>query len=162
MKSHANRLPYWINPYQSIEYVKRKLRLNEFLHPSFEDLSIDLERSVLRLHQATEMLLYRHGLNASNRIADMHRLSESAIRTFAMFSSVARASRSYCIGLRYSAYETVCASGVVDSNAGHVLERCREIKHGHPNDERYQQLAQTMGDSTFKWPPVALPKGRRQ
>lgn len=115
---------------------------------------LQLEESLVRMQIGTEMLLSRFGTDASERHLDICRLGEAAIRNYAMFASVGRASRSYCIGLRYSVYETVAAASLVELHASHILAMILEIKNSSDNDEKHQNMAKLVLNSQFTWPSI--------
>lgn len=153
VKSHADSpiRKFFRGP--TIELVNCDEYLNEFVHPSFEETIHRLEESILRMHAGTEILLHRHGNIADERHRDIRKLGESAIRNYAMFASVGRASRSYCIGLRHSVYETVIAACLVDSSADRILDLMLDIKHEKKLDDKYEQIAKLLIDDTqFTWP----------
>lgn len=152
MKSHSDSPIRTFIKGPTIEIVKLDLFLNEYVHPSFKETIERLEESILRMHVGTEILLHRFGSDAGGCHPEIRKLGESAIRNYAMFASVGRASRSYCIGLRYSAYETILAACVVDSCANRILEMMLDIKKGQRSDEKYEHIAKTIRNPQFKWP----------
>lgn len=158
MKSHADSLIRTLFKGPTIEVVNCDLHLNEYIHPSFEETMLRLEESIIRMSAGTEILLHRFGLNAGERHMEIRKLGESAVRNFAMFASVARASRSYCIGLRYSVYETVIAACVVDSSADRILDMMLDIKNEQRIHEKYLQIAKSIENSQFTWPIILQSK----
>lgn len=76
--------------------------LSSYVHPSLGIPAKILELCVHRLGFATEIVLERHGAKVTNPEAQMElrRLSDIMIDIYAMTAVLARASRSYCIGLR--------------------------------------------------------------
>ena len=89
-----------------------------------------LEFSILRLEAATEILLARHGQEIINFKLEVMRLSEVAGLCFAMFASVSRASRAYCIGLKHADYEMLIASSFCLSASEKVKLICQDIDKG--------------------------------
>lgn len=156
MKSHSDSIIRTFFKGRSVERVDTDLYLRENVHPSFESTMYQLEQSILRMHVGTEILLHRYGTDASERHMDIRKLGESAIRNYASFASVARASRAYCIGVRYSAYETVAAACVVDSGANRILEMMLKIKNDQKIDEKYQRIAELMENTQFTCPSIVL------
>lgn len=113
----------------TIEYIESKLFLWYFLHPTFKELAEDLEFSILRLRYASEMLINRYGQSVGEQEIEIRKLGEAAMWNYAMFASIARASRAYCIGLRYSAYETILAECLMQIGSEHNLKTALDIKH---------------------------------
>lgn len=113
----------------TIEYIESKLLLWYYLHPSFKELAEDLEFSILRLRYASEILINRYGQSASERETEIERLGAAAMWNYIMFASIGRASRSYCIGLQFSAYETILAECLFQTGAENILKTALDIKH---------------------------------
>lgn len=100
----------------SLEHPKSKLSLGDALHPSLAPAAQFIERSVVRLQMAVEILLTKYGQEVVQKHIEIHRLAEIVTHIYAMFAASSRASRSYCIGLKLSDYEmltalTICAEG---------------------------------------------------
>uniref|UniRef100_A0A1B6GAU8 Acyl-CoA dehydrogenase/oxidase N-terminal domain-containing protein n=1 Tax=Cuerna arida TaxID=1464854 RepID=A0A1B6GAU8_9HEMI len=76
------------------------LKLYEQLHPSLKDSANELEYCVLRLQYAVTVIFTRYGTDVVNQQIELMRLADAAIRIYAMTAVLARASRSYCIGLK--------------------------------------------------------------
>jgi acyl-CoA dehydrogenase family protein 9 len=89
---------------------KFTLGLDGYLHPSLKDCAQNLEYSVLRLQYGVEMLLQRHGAKVSDPKVQIEvaRLADVIIDVYAMTCVLARASRSYCIGLPNADTEVRC------------------------------------------------------
>lgn len=154
MKSYADSRIRTFFIGKTVELIKTDLHLNEYVHPSFNECMLELEESIVRMQMGTEMLLNRFGTNASERHIDIRKLGEAAIRNYAMFASVGRASRSYCIGLRHSAYETVAAVSLVNLHASHILEMILDIKNSLDGDEKHQNVAKLFLNSQSTWPSI--------
>lgn len=93
----------------SIENPKKKFHLEGYLHPSLEPAANFLEFSILRLNASAEIILARHGITVVQHTVEVAKLAEAAMLCYAMYATVARASRSYCIGLRNADQETQLA-----------------------------------------------------
>lgn len=131
----------------TIEYIDPKLYLEDFLHPTFKDLATDLEFSILRLRYSSEMLLSRYGNLCTQRSqAEIQDLGEAVMWIYAMFASIGRSSRSYCIGLRYSAYETVAAASLMDAEP-QILKMALDIKR---NQSGYYGYKKTVAENALK------------
>lgn len=131
----------------TIEAVKSKLYLWAHLHPTLSDLAKDLEESILRLRFSSEMLLNRHGDSITERQVEIQSLGDAVMRNYAMFASIGRASRSYCIGLQYSVYETVAAGCLIQSFARQILKLALDIKH---NRSGYHDLHKSIVENVLK------------
>lgn len=113
----------------TIEDLTQTHFLGDYLHPTLIEAATDLEFSITRLRYASEMLLNRYGESVVERQAEILELGEAALQNFAMFASIARASRAYCIGLRYSVYETVAAGCLIQAFSRKILKMALDIKH---------------------------------
>lgn len=122
---------------ETIEEVKQKYFLDDFLHPTLKEAATELEYSILRVQYSSEMLLNRYGDSITERPTEIHDLGEAALQCYAMFASLARSSRAYCVGLRYSKYETVAAGCLVQAYSRNILKMALEIKH---NQSGYRDL----------------------
>ncbi|XP_011201063.2 complex I assembly factor ACAD9, mitochondrial [Bactrocera dorsalis] len=138
----------------NIDNPKTKMRLNENVHPSLEPAAQSVEQSVARLQMCVELLLTRYGAAVVEKHHDMQRLAEIATTIYAMFASLARASRSYCIGLQLADYELVMASAVCTHGRKKVHTLCTEIFNGQyvNNDSNLQRLAKQVIKSKGYFP----------
>lgn len=114
----------------SLEQPKSKLRLNENLHPSLQPAAQCIERSVVRLQMAAEILLTKYGQEVVQKHIEIHRLAEMATHIYAMFAASSRASRSYCIGLKLSDYELLLALTICAESEAKVKTLAYEIFDG--------------------------------
>lgn len=89
---------------------KLNLGLKHYLHPSLGPASEHLEYGIKRLEFATENILSKYGLEVINEHVDLCRLANVIIECYAMTAVLARASRSYCIGLQNSDCELLLAA----------------------------------------------------
>ncbi|XP_031628107.1 complex I assembly factor ACAD9, mitochondrial-like [Contarinia nasturtii] len=113
----------------TIEDLEPQHFLGDFLHPSLIETANDLEYSILRMQYSSEMLLNSYGEKIADREIEIRNLGEAAMQNYAMFASVARASRAYCIGLRYSAYETMVAGCLIQAFSPSIRKMALDIKH---------------------------------
>lgn len=120
----------------TIECIDSKLLLWYYLHPTFKEHAEDLEFSILRLRYASEILLNRYKTSIGEREIEIKKLGEVAMWNYAMFASIGRASRSYCIGVRYSAYETILADCLYQIGTENILKFALNIKH---NQNEYNE-----------------------
>ena len=114
----------------SIEHPKKKFNLDEYLHPSLVTAANFLESSILRLNAAAEILLARHGQHVVQHTVENAKLAEAATLCFAMFAVTARASRSYCIGLRNADQEVHLANVFCFEKSDKVKRIAKEIDNG--------------------------------
>lgn len=114
----------------NIENPKSTLNLNHHLHQSLDHPSHWLEHSIIRLKIATETLLGRHGAEIFNKQIEVERLSEAAVYIYAMFASLARSSRSYCIGLQHADDEMVIAAAFCYDAMKLIKNRVTDIHLG--------------------------------
>lgn len=133
----------------TIEDLETRHFLGDFLHPTLMDAANDLEYSILRLQYTSEMLLNRYGRLSSERHVEIQNLGEAAMQNYAMFASLARASRSYCIGLRYSVYETLAAGCLVQEFSRKILKMALDIKHNR-SDATNDLLHKTISGNLLK------------
>ncbi|XP_055681007.1 complex I assembly factor ACAD9, mitochondrial [Lutzomyia longipalpis] len=113
---------------QSFDRPKKFANLEHYLHLSVKSGADALELSITRLHLMTEFLLNRHGTEILKHQLELIRLAEAASHCFAMFASVARASRSYCIGLRHADYEMHVATNICSHGTEGIVELAKETQ----------------------------------
>lgn len=118
------------NRHQDSDNPKLTLRLCEHLHPSLRIPSDSVEYCVLRLRYACETLLHRHGKDITAAYTELDRLAQAGTQILAMSAVLARASRSYCIGLRNGEIEMKLASCFVDSSKVHTRKLINELIDG--------------------------------
>lgn len=114
----------------SIENPKKKFNLEEYVHPTLAPPANFLEFSILRLHAAVDILLARHGAAVVEHTVELAKISQAATLCYAMFASLARASRSYCIGLRNSDQDIRLCSFFCYDSSEKVKKIAKEIDHG--------------------------------
>lgn len=114
----------------SIDHPKKKFNLDEYLHPSLASGANFMENSILRLNAAAEILLARHGSLVVQHTVENAKLAEVATLCYAMFAAAARASRSYCIGLRNAEQEIHLANVFCYVSSGKVKRIVKEIDNG--------------------------------
>lgn len=132
---------------KTIEDCKQIHFLGDYLHPTLMEAAKELEYSILRLQYSSEMLLHRYGDSITERQIEIQELGEASLQNYAMFASLARSSRAYCIGLRYSKYETVAAGCLVQAFWPKILKMALKIKH---NQNGYRDLDQAVTEKVLK------------
>nr|AID66671.1 acyl-CoA dehydrogenase family member 9 [Agrotis segetum] len=118
------------NRHQERDDPKLTLHLSEHLHPSLKQPSEQLEYCVLRMRFACETLMARHGVKVSTAYTELNPLAEAATEILMMTAVLARASRSYCIGLRNAETEMKLAACFVERTRDKVKRLIKEIDDG--------------------------------
>ncbi|XP_001360554.3 complex I assembly factor ACAD9, mitochondrial [Drosophila pseudoobscura] len=133
----------------SVENPKTKMQLSEHVHPSLDAAAQCIEQSVARLQMAVELMFTRHGNAVVERQSEMQRLAEISTTIYAMWASVARASRSYCIGLPLADHELLTATAVCSQGRDVVKTLCTEIFGGNfvNNDNNLVRLSNQLTKS---------------
>jgi len=133
----------------SIDNPKTKMQLSEHVHPSLEAAAQCIELSVARLQMAVELMFTKHGNAVVERQSEMQRLAEVGTLIYAMWASVARASRSYCIGLPLADHELLTATAICSEGRDRVRTLCTEIYGGHfvNNDNNLVRLSKQVAKS---------------
>ncbi|CAG0898167.1 unnamed protein product, partial [Darwinula stevensoni] len=90
--------------------IKLKMHLYGHIHPTLKHISLQpeaeiLERLVLRFPVVIEHVLIEHGAYIPQRQMLLRRMADCIIYLHALTAVLARASRSYCIGLRHANVE---------------------------------------------------------
>lgn len=134
---------------QSIQRPKMTLNLKFHLHPSLDPAAYCLEKSILRLKAATEIVLGRHGPEVVEHPVEIEKLSDAATLCYAMLASIARASRSYCIGLRNADQEVMTAGCFALYGMETVLRIATEIDDGEyaTNEHNFKKLGEKLIES---------------
>ncbi|GJQ86286.1 hypothetical protein Trydic_g8982 [Trypoxylus dichotomus] len=129
----------WTQKRNTEDNPKLTLKLYEHLHPSCMTSAQFLEYSVLRLQFATETLLSRFGPEIINKHVELGRLAECAADIYVTTAVLARASRSYCIGLRHANIEVEMATAFAVNAKERVKHNVNKIWHGAYNtaDEKH-------------------------
>ncbi|XP_037954295.1 complex I assembly factor ACAD9, mitochondrial-like [Teleopsis dalmanni] len=127
----------------NVDEPKTNMRLGEALHPSLDTAAQLFEHSVARLHMSAELLLTRYGTTILEQHNELNRTTEIVMHLYAMFASLSRASRSYCIGLTLSKREVLLASSICIHGHDRVKVLVNEIFVGEytNNDTNLRNLA---------------------
>lgn len=127
----------------SIDQPITKMNLKENLHPSLEPAALCLEHSVARLQMCVDLLLTRYGNGIVERHNESRRIADMVTTIYAMFASLARASRSYCIGLQLADHEMLTAMAICVDGRDKVLTITKDIFNGQfvNNDNNLQRLS---------------------
>ncbi|XP_066149404.1 complex I assembly factor ACAD9, mitochondrial [Euwallacea fornicatus] len=111
----------WTNRHQHSDNPTLDLEIYDSLHPSCKTSSKHLEYCIKRLQYCTEIFLTKYGFECVNRHSHLRTLSNIIIDCYVMSAVLARASRSYCIGLQFADFELVLAT----TFCNRALERVR-------------------------------------
>lgn len=84
---------------------KQKLNISDNLHPSLELYANMLEQGIFDFKQCVANLSWRDGIQLLDRPVTLRRMTDTATYLYVMSAVVARASRSYCLGMRDSEME---------------------------------------------------------
>jgi acyl-CoA dehydrogenase family protein 9 len=114
----------------SIENPKLKMELWHNLHPSLRPASDFLEASVYRLRATIEILLGRYGTQIFDHPAEIANVADIAMLCYAMFASSARASRSYCVGIRNGDQEVFLSNALSYDLSSRIKKMALDIDHG--------------------------------
>ncbi|XP_016979525.1 complex I assembly factor ACAD9, mitochondrial [Drosophila rhopaloa] len=138
----------------SIDNPKTKMQLSEHVHPTLEAAAQCIEHSVARLQMAVELMFTRHGNAVVERQSEMQRLAEVGTLIYVMWASVARASRSYCIGLPLADHELLTATAICSEGRDRVRTLCTEIYAGNfvNNDNNLVRLSKQLNKSKGYFP----------
>ncbi|XP_061726098.1 complex I assembly factor ACAD9, mitochondrial [Cydia pomonella] len=118
------------NRHQEKDDPKLNLYLAEHLHPSLRPAAEQLEYSVLRMRFACETIMGRHGNKVGEAFTELNRLAEAATEILVMTAVLARASRSYCIGVRNAELEMKLAACFVEQSRDRVRKLIKELDDG--------------------------------
>lgn len=116
-----------------------KLMLNEFLHPTHEQMSNWIEQSIRRMQMVCEMLLYRHSTEAIQRRWDVHFIGDALMYNYAMFAAAARSSRAYCEGMRYAAEEVMAAEALIEPVTRAIKNYAVDVKFDRTGPSEHMQ-----------------------
>lgn len=142
--------------FENVLNVKSYLETHEFLHPSFEYVSQLLDESIVKLFRVTSTHIHRHREHADEDVVNVRKLGELATMCYSMFASCARASRSYCIGLRHCAHETLFAVEVVMDHSARVNDMASDMLEQKSIENAGEKIAAKVrenksGDVTQIW-----------
>lgn len=115
--------------------------MGDFVHPSLVEMATELEFSIQRLQMSTEMLLNRYKSSAINHHYEIQNLGDAILQNYAMFASIGRASRAYCVGIRFSVYETLVAGCLIQAFSRNIRKMALDIKHKR-NNLQYNTIAE--------------------
>lgn len=114
----------------SIENPKLKLNLWHDLHESLRPASDFMEASIYRLRAIVEIAFARFGSQVFLHTVECGKIAEMATLCYAMYASSARASRSYCIGLRNAEQELYLVNSLCFELHNQVKSLAVEIDRG--------------------------------
>lgn len=127
----------------NIDSPQTEMDLKENVHPTLEPAAVCIEHSVARLQMCVDLLFTRYGNSIVERHNEARRLADMVTTIYAMFASVSRASRSYCIGLQLADHEMLTAMTICCDGRDKVKTLAQEIFNGNyvNNDNNLQRLS---------------------
>lgn len=133
-------------PFDAIKITKNFIYS---LHPSLKHAAEMLEIALKRLQIATQISLSRHGQEIVNAHAEVERLAKCATLLYAMVATVSRASRSYCIGVRYADMEILLANTFAMESLNEIKILTEQIHEGEnmTNDMNHKTIAKQLFES---------------
>lgn len=131
---------------QSIEKVVGKLDLLDNIHLSLDVATLHLEHSIHRLQLGTDLMLAHHGKDVLQKHAEVARLTEAAVLNYALFCSVARASRAVCLKLPYVEHERLIVTCLAHECSEKVKYMMIDIENGsiYSYDTHFEKLAEQL------------------
>lgn len=114
----------------SIERPKLKMDLWYDLHESLKPAATSLEASIYRFRATVEILLGRFGTQVFLQSIECGKVADIATLCYAMFTSSARASRAYCIGLRNADQDFQLVNALNFELHERVKQIALDIDHG--------------------------------
>lgn len=114
----------------NIDEPNTKMRLSENVHPTLELAAFNVEHSVARLKMCVELMLAKCGSELLEEHTVTRRLADMVSHIYYMFTSLSRASRSYCIGLPQAESEMLMALTICMGGNEYVKNLATEIFNG--------------------------------
>lgn len=134
------------NPNDSFKLTQNYIH---YLHPSLAPAAERLEISLKRFRAANEHTLSIHGRNIVSAQMDVCRLAQCSTLLYALLAVMSRASRSYCIGLRYADMELITANTFAQDVFYEVKDLCDQVFVGInlTNDDNVKALSKQLFQS---------------
>lgn len=128
--------------FRDFDDVQRVNTLHAYLHPVLEQASRKVEDMVFKFEKAVENYFVRGPVSGSilDDHLELNRMAWIVTQLYAMTCTMARASRSICIGVRYNDHEGIMAQHFIKQLSPRV-EREIEILHHSVVPEFYRQMA---------------------
>lgn len=142
----------------NIDNISTNMGLHEYVHPSLAGPSECIEHSVTRLKHCVEMLFNRYGNEIIEKQVEIAKLAEIISICFAMYASTSRASRSYCIGLRFADYELLSAHSICLDGREKIKVLANEILKGPylTNENNLQKMSKQIFKTNKYFPEHPL------
>ncbi|XP_014790047.1 complex I assembly factor ACAD9, mitochondrial [Octopus bimaculoides] len=117
--------------------------LAEAVHPSLKTEADMLEKCTAQFKKIVEIILARHGNKIVDQQLDVQRIADIAIDLYAMTSCIARASRSYSIGLRNADHEITITKTFCAHASQRIGNKVQELSVGSVMnyDENLRQIS---------------------
>ncbi|XP_054281665.1 complex I assembly factor ACAD9, mitochondrial-like [Macrosteles quadrilineatus] len=124
---------FFENRLQIKDEPKLTLGLFEQLHPSLTIAANELEYCVHRLQFAVSVLFERYGSEVVNQQIELMRITDAAVKIYAMTAVLGRSSRSYCLGLRNGETEVKYAMKICSAYKKIVKQEINYLLEGIPS-----------------------------
>jgi len=133
-------------PFERIKIEKNFIR---FLHPSLEPAAKMLEICLKRFRIGVELSLTRHGRNVIEAQTEIARLARCATLLYSCMATISRASRSYCIGLRYADMEILLANTYTLETMKEITKITNDLEEGEnsTNDLNHKNISRQLFES---------------
>jgi len=106
--------------------------ISDNVHPSLSKAADTLEYCILRLKWVADLNIIHYGAEITDHQNAMLGLADIAIECYAMSAAIARASRSYCIGLKNADYEIMAAHTYVTERLASVRKKIELMDPHNP------------------------------
>ncbi|KAK0181817.1 hypothetical protein PV327_000011 [Microctonus hyperodae] len=142
-----------LNPMMTLKKIftlekSKKLYIADNLHPTLQPIAESLEYGINKLRNSLEIILINNGCQVLERRMDLKRISDAVTYLFVIAAVIARASRSYCLGMRDSEKELKIAQVF-----GYILYQKIEQLIKELNDGNYvngDTLIKEISDNAFE------------
>lgn len=142
---------FFKNMFASSPYDKIKLTKNfvEYLHPSLEPAAQMLEICLKRFKIGVEISLSRNARNILEAQSEVARIARCAMLIYSCLATISRASRSYCIGLRYADMEILLANTYTLETMKEIKRITNDLEEGEnmTNDLNHKNISRQLFDS---------------
>ncbi|XP_063706085.1 complex I assembly factor ACAD9, mitochondrial [Culicoides brevitarsis] len=132
-----------------LDRIKITMHFDHNLHPSLKAAGEMLEVAMKRVNIAMEEALTRHGQEIVLAHTEIERLSRCATLLYAVLATISRASRSYCIGVRYCDDEIMLAHTFTMEVFDEIKILTEQIVDNAytTHDKNHKRIAQQLYDS---------------
>lgn len=125
------------------------LYLWEHVHPSLGEAASTLEKLTVKFMTTIKYSLLTHGRDTVTYQYNMKHLADIAMHLYALNSVIARASRSYSIGLSSSQFE-ISLAHLQANEAKLVVDRCFDEISKLRSGQNFDNTKTNIADNVFK------------